>query len=156
MFRKKVKASFTIEASLIVPVLLFIIAAMITVGFMLHDRIIMNAVTAYEVIDHAGDFSSAAEEAAGNVLAELDRRLITAGNLNVTGKEDSGTIKMQASGEARIPLPSVEKLIGEGSGKLSASINVSNLNGRKALIKYKTMIDGLSFFKNNSGEKENE
>lgn len=153
MLRKKLKASFTIEAGVVVPILMLIIVAMITIAFLLHDRVIMSTASTYEVMEHAGDFDAQEEAAIQNVRNVLDRKLITAENIMVSGEAKSEGIRMNASGEADIPLSDVNRLVGEGREKLSVSINVTNLRGRKALIRYKTLMDALSFAKDGQ-EKE--
>lgn len=153
MLRKKLKASFTIEAGVVVPILMLIIVAMITIAFLLHDRVIMSTASTYEVMEHAGDFDAQEEVAIQNVRNVLDRKLITAENIMVSGESKSEGIRMNASGEADIPLSDVSRLVGEGREKLSVSINVTNLRGRKALIRYKTYMDALSFVKDGQ-EKE--
>ena len=45
---KQLKGQFTIEASVIVPITLLIVAAVLTIVFALHDRIIFTTVTIYE------------------------------------------------------------------------------------------------------------
>lgn len=154
MLRKKLKASFTIEAGVVVPILMIIIVAMITIAFLLHDRLIMSTAGTYEVMEHAGDFDQQQEAALQNLQSVLDRKLITADNVTVSGESRSEGIRMRASGEADIPLSDVSRLVGAGSEKISVSINITNLKGRKALIRYKTYMDALSFMKDGQEEKE--
>ncbi len=142
IFRKKLKASFTIEASVIVPLALLLVASVITVVFMLHDRVILSTVSSYEVIDHAAEYKDN-PQAADEILAMLEKRLVTAKNVQslAEGKEDG--MSVQTSADIEVPLDFVQMLT-EAEGGIEASVNVSNLNRREQLVRYKTICDGLS------------
>ena len=143
IFRKKLKASFTIEASVIVPLALLLVASVITMVFMLHDRVILNTVSSYEVIDHAAEYKDNPQAAADEILAMLEKRLVTANNVQsfAEGKEDG--MRVQASADIEVPLDFVQMLT-EAEGGIEASVNVSNLNRREQLVRYKTICDGLA------------
>ena len=143
IIRKKLKASFTIEASVIVPLALLLVASVITVVFMLHDRVLLSTVSSYEVIDHATEYKENPQAAADEILAMLEKRLVTAKNVQslAEGKEDG--MSVQASADIEVPLDFVQMLT-EAEGRMEAAVNVSNLNRREQLVRYKTICDGLA------------
>lgn len=143
IIRKKLKASFTIEASIIVPLALLLVASVITIVFMLHDRVLLSTVSSYEVIDHATEYKENPQAAADEILAMLEKRLVTAKNVQslAEGKEDG--MRVQASADIRVPLDFVQMLT-EAEGRIEATVNVSNLNRREQLVRYKTICDGLA------------
>lgn len=143
IFRKNLKASFTIEASVIVPLALLLVASVITIVFMLHDRVLLSTVSSYEVIDHATEYKENPQAAVDEILAMLEKRLVTAKNVQslAEGKEDG--MSVQASADIRVPLDIVQMLT-EAEGRIETTVNVSNLNRREQLVRYKTICDGLS------------
>lgn len=138
------RGSFTIEAAVIVPLILVLVAAMLTAVFLVHDRVIMNTVSVYEVMDHAEQQRqdpTAVQTAAAEML---EKRLITAKEAGVSVEATEDGFAVNAEGTAAIPLRFVRMLLGEGSGQIHTNINISNLDGRSALIQYKTICDGLA------------
>ena len=144
------KASATIEASVIVPLTILIIAAVMTVVLVLHDRVIFPAVSLSGVMEQAGKEADI-EELQSSVSELLGTRLLTARDATVAAEAEEDGISVSSGGDIRIPLSAVRALVGEGNNRIDSSVRISNLDGRKALIKYKTICDGLSAL---SGKEE--
>ena len=140
---KQLKASATIEAAVVIPVTLVIIAAVLTIVFVLHDRVILNTASLYEVMEQAGAGEDP-QELRSAVSDMLQKRLVTAAETSVSADVKEDGVQIDAGGSVQIPLRMVRFLVGEENQQVEAQIRVSNLSGRKLLIKYKTLCDGLS------------
>ena len=70
------------------------------------------------------------------------KKLLASGNVtaSVTGGDEKAYAS--ASAEFIIPLAMMRKMLGEGTLCTSASVEVSNLKGRKQLLLYKNLFDG--------------
>ncbi len=141
----RLKASATIEAAVIVPFTLLIIAAVISLVLVLHDRIIFPTAGIYEVMEEAGGEKD--PEGIREAVSEvLNNRLVTAKEASVTAVETEDEISVEAEGDIRIPLWFVRSLVGEENSHIHTRIDVSNLDARKTLIRYKTICDGIDAF----------
>lgn len=138
----RLKAGAVIEAAVIVPLTLIILAAVVTVVFVLHDRVILNTVSLYEVMEEAGEGADA-QTLQDSVSEMLSRRLITAKDTGVSADPSEDGILVEAGGSIQIPLRIIRYLMGSGYDRIDTDVRVTNLNGRKQLIRYKTICDGL-------------
>lgn len=143
LFKKKMKASFTIEASIIVPIALLLVASVMTVVFMLHDRVILSTVSSYEVIEHATQYKDNPQAAEEGILQMLEKRLVTAKNIQTSSEGETDGMSVRTEAEIDVPLGKVQELT-NAEGRIETSVNVSNLNRREQLVRYKTICDGLS------------
>lgn len=158
LFHGKLKAGFTIEAAVIVPLALLLTASLMTVMFLLHDRVLFSTVSIYELMEHADSYQKDLTAAEEEVTQVLGKRLVTVRAPEVSGEETADGMQIDSRGEAEIPMYFVRDLLGDGSGELRTRVNISNLNGRKALIRYKTIVDGAGFLAGGGeeGGKEDE
>lgn len=156
MKKKRLKASFTIEAAVVVPITMVLIAALIMVSFALHDRVLLSTAVFYEVMDHAKGFQEDPEESAAQVRALLQKRLIAAKQPEVSVREGAEGKEAEATG--MIPLPSglIGTMTGSSFQEVRTHIRISNLDGRKVLTEYKTICDGLSALGSGSKKPEGE
>lgn len=145
IFGLTLKASAAIEAAVIVPLTLVILAAVITLVLILHDRVIFPTVSIYEVMEQAGGEEDP-ERIRNSITEMLEKRVLTAEGAEVFAEETEEEAIVEASGTVEIPMRFVRMLLGEESGNLSTRISVSGLNGRKQLIRYKTICDGIRYF----------
>ena len=143
LYKKKLKASFTIEASILVPIALLLVASVMTVVFMLHDRVILSTVSSYEVIDHASQYKDDPQAAEEGILQMLEKRLVTAKNIQTSSEGETDGMSVRTEAEIDVPLGKVQELT-NAEGRIETSVNVSNLNRREQLVRYKTICDGLS------------
>lgn len=143
LLKKKLKASVTIEASILVPIALLLVASVMTVVFMLHDRVILSTVSSYEVIDHASQYKDAPQAAEEGILQMLEKRLVTAKNIQTSSEGETDGMSVRTEAEIDVPLGKVQELT-NAEGRIETSVNVSNLNRREQLVRYKTICDGLS------------
>ena len=143
IFKKKFKASVTIEASVLVPIALLLVASVMTVVFMLHDRVILSTVSSYEVIDHATQYKDNPQAAEEGILQMLEKRMVTAKNIQTSSEGGTDGMSVRAEAEIDAPFEKIRELT-DAEGRIEASVNVSNLNRREQLVRYKTICDGLS------------
>ena len=54
MKRRKVKAAFTIEAAVIVPIVMVVITALLFFTIYVHDNVIMGTVGTFTIMEEAG------------------------------------------------------------------------------------------------------
>ena len=141
----RLKASATIEAAVIVPITLVIIAAVLVLVFILHDWVILSTASLYEIMEEAGDGEDSGE-IQESVSAMLGKRLITADVAGVSADASEDRISVDAEGSVQIPMQLLRTLLGEGFSRIGGEVRVSNLNGRKLLVRYKTICDGVSAF----------
>lgn len=144
MKAKKVKAAFTIEAAVIVPIAMIVITALLFFTIYIHDKVIMGTVSTFTIMENAGKEEQDAETMRDSVEEMLAKRLIITKNISVDVKGDEDNCSIVSEGEYAVPLKVVRDVLGEDLSVEHASINVSNLNGRKTLLKYKAIKDGIS------------
>lgn len=149
---KQLKGQFTIEASVIVPITLLIVAAVLTIVFALHDRIIFTTVTIYEVMAHAQDDPEDPDLVCAAAAEMLGKRLVTAEGTEVSLETSEDAMTLSAGGDVPIALGSVRALVGAETERIDTRIKVSNLKGRETLIRYKTICDGISAIGGNKEE----
>ena len=139
---KRLKASFTIEAAVIVPLTIFIIAAFMYMAFYIHDRAVMGSAGAAYILENAADYSdslSTIEEDTGEML---ENRLIIAENISVSVTDEDG-ITLESSADINMPLPFLSSILGTSPDSVSTSVNISMLDGRAQVLKYKAAADGI-------------
>ena len=138
---RKYKGSFTLEAAVIIPLAMALIAALLIFTLAVHDGVIMNTVSIAAIMENAGKFSDDPENIQGEVSDMLLRRLVVAKNISVdvTGTEDECTTTSQ--GSFQVTSAFIRYFTGEDLTNLNTKVSISNLNGRKMLLKYKTICD---------------
>lgn len=147
------KASFTLEAAVIVPLSMALIAALLIFTLAVHDGVIMNTVSIAAIIENAGKYSEDPENIRNEVQEMLQKRLVVAKNISVEidGTEDQYTAISQ--GSFQIASGFIRYFTGEDLTNLNTRVCISNLNGRKTLLKYKTICDSAEQMLSN-GDKE--
>lgn len=148
--KRKMKAAFTLEAAVIVPIAMIIIVSMLFIAFLIHDCVVMNTVSSYIIMENADKYPEQPETMRDAIMQMLSRQMILTKNIavEVEGEEEMVTVK--GSGDFLIPIPMVQDLT--GISKASTKICISNLNGRKTLLKYKAIYDGFREIAGNEKE----
>ena len=152
MKKRKLKAAFTLEAAVVVPIAMVIIVSMLFIAFFIHDCVVMNTVSSYMIMENATRYSEQPEALSDEILQLLSRRMIIAKNISaeVTGEEDQLSVK--GSSDFYMPIPMVQELTDISNA--TTSLRISNLNGRKTLLKYKAICDGFRDVIGNAEESE--
>ena len=138
------KGSFTIEAAVVVPMVMVMLAACLYMAFHIHNAATMAAVTDAAVMELAAGWEEAPDSAGRDLEGILAGRLLgeteTSVRVNVTG--DAGSA--EASAQFRTLPSMIRELTGEKLSSLSFRTEISHLNGRKKLLLYKSICDGVS------------
>lgn len=144
MIRKKYKGSFTLEAAVVVPITMALIAGLLIFTLSVHDGVILNTVSTAIIMENASRFSKEPENIRGKIMDMLSKRLLVTRNIavEVTGGEDDCTAI--SSGSFQISSGFIRNLTGTEITELHSQINISYLNGRKTLLKYQAVCDGMS------------
>lgn len=144
MKSKKYKGSFTLEAAVVVPITMALIAGLLIFTLSVHDGVIMNTVSTAIIMENASRFSKEPENIQGKIMEMLSKRLIVTRNIavDVTGGEDDCTAT--CSWSFQIASGFIRKLTGTKITDLHSQINISYLNGRKTLLKYQAICDNVT------------
>ena len=151
--KQKLKASFTLEAAVIIPLVMALIAALLFFTLAVHDGVIMNTVSVAAIVENAGKFSNDPENIRSEVQEMLQKRLIAAKNIQVDVEETKDQYTAVSQGSFSIASGFIRYFTGEDLTSLNTRVCISNLNGRKTLLKYKTICDSAKQVVSN-GEQE--
>ncbi len=141
MKRKKLKAAFTLEAAVVVPIVMVIIVSMLFIALFIHDCVVMNTVSSYMIMENATKYSEQPESVKDEIMQMLSRRMIISKNIAVEVEGEEDEFSVAGSSEVFVPIPMIQELT--DISKSTTKINISNLNGRKTLLKYKAITDGF-------------
>ena len=141
MKKRTCKGSFTLEAAVIVPLAMALIAAILIFALAVHDGVIMNTVGVATIMENAGNIENNPEIIREDVLKMLQKRLVVAKNVNVEVEESKGQYTAISQSSFQIASGFIRYFTGEDITQLNTRVCISNLNGRKTLLKYKTICD---------------
>ena len=117
--RKRQKGSFTIEAAMLIPMILFLIATMITILFYWHDRAVLKGLV-YETAVIGAERAAATGELETYANELLEEKLLWFPTATVTvEKEESQVVvkveasrrRMKAMAQMAMPITAPEKII---------------------------------------------
>lgn len=117
--RKRQKGSFTIEATMIIPILLFLIATMITILFYWHDRTVLKGLV-YETAAIGAERGADAGELEAYATELLVGKLLWFSTATVTVKKEENQVfvkveasrqRMKARAQLTMPITTPEKTI---------------------------------------------
>lgn len=137
------KASFTIEAAFIVPLSIFIVSAFLYMTFYLHDTAIAGSVCTGYILENAAQYQSSTAQIEADTADMLESRLIIAKDVSVNVSEDNG-VNLEGSASFDMPFGFAESFL-DIPDEITVSVNISMLNGRKKLLEYKAVSEGLDF-----------
>ena len=138
---KRLRGSFTVEAAVIVPLTMFIVVTFIYMAFYLHDRVIMSCIGADYILENAADYSGSLADIEENTEEMLKSRLIIADKISVSVSEDDGAA-LSSSAKIAMPFSFITDIMGSSAEDIESTVNISMLDGRKALLKYQAIADG--------------
>ena len=136
----RLKASFTIEAAVIVPISMFVIITFMYMAFYMHDCVIIKTVGPYYILENADSYNDSLSGIEEDIADMLEKRLIIAGDVSVVLEEDDGFI-LNCSAEFDLPLNFISTFLGASSGSISTQTDISALNARELLLEYKAFAD---------------
>lgn len=141
---KKLKASFTIEAAVIVPLTMFIIVTFMYMTFYLHDLCVLGSAGISFIMDNAAGFAEGQEKTLASEAEEyINERLIIADSVSVDMEEDDDGLFLSGGADFDVPFGFAGDLLGFSLSEMNTSVNISNLDARGTLLKYKAISDGI-------------
>ena len=141
---RALKGSFTIEAAVVVPITMVIMVALVFLGFLTYDKASITAVCDYALMEAAGNTGNNTTKVQNAIFELLNSRLLAVSDIKVSAGGNTGNAYVSSAASFDIPLYMVKELIGGEAGLLSCNMDISNLDGRKVLILYKMILDGVS------------
>lgn len=136
------KGSFTMEAAVVVPIVMVTFLAVIFAAFMVHDKTVMQSVSEYALLESADDLSRGMKQAEKNITELLDSRLLSASDIRATFQSRDNYAEVTCKATFHTPLHMAGKMLGFHSGQISVVLDASCLRGRPALLHYKLLLDG--------------
>lgn len=143
MKTKKLKASFTIEAAVIVPLIMIIIVGMIFIAFLIHDTVTMDALNTYALIENADKYNDNTEIIKSDLQDWLSSGLVITKNINVESTKRIDGLVVKSCGDFSLPFTALSELFGKKQINESSEITITNLDGRSSLLKNKAVVDGI-------------
>lgn len=139
---KRLRGSFTVEAAVIVPLTMFIVVTFIYMAFYLHDKVVMSCTGADYILENAADYSGSLTDIEDNTEEMLESRLIIADSICVSVSEDDG-VTLSSSAQVAMPFSFITDIMGSSVKEAESTVNISMLDGRRTLLKYKAIADGI-------------
>ncbi len=136
--------SFTLEAAVIVPLVMVIMVAVIFLTFYVHDKVTMTAVSDYALLENAGNIGKNEQEITTGMTQLLSDRMIAATDISSSLSGSDNKAYASASAHINLPTAMMRAILGEETENLNQEIDISNLSGRKTLLLYKAIIEGAS------------
>ena len=136
--------SFTLEAAVIVPLVMVIMVAAVFLTFYVHDIVTMTAVSDYALLENAGNIRKNEQEITTGMTQLLSDRMIAATDISSSVSGSDNKAYATASAHINLPTAMLKTMLGEETGNLNEKIDISNLSGRKTLLLYKAIIEGAS------------
>lgn len=136
--------SFTLEAAVIVPLVMVIMVAAVFLTFYVHDIVTMTAVSDYALLENAGNIRKNEQEITKGMTQLLSDRMIAATDISFSVSGSDNKAYATASAHINLPTAMLKTMLGEETENLNKEIDISNLSGRKTLLLYKAIIEGAS------------
>lgn len=136
--------SFTIEAAVVVPLVMLLMVAVIFLTFYVHDKVTMTAVSDYALLENAGNIRKNETAISTGMTSLLADRMIVATDITSSVSGSDNKAYATASAHINIPIAMMKTVLGEETENLNEKIDISNLAGRKTLLLYKAIIEGAS------------
>ena len=136
--------SFTLEAAVIVPLVMVIMVAAVFLTFFVHDIVTMTAVSDYALLENAGNIKKNEQEITTGMTQLLSDRMIAATDISSSVSGSDNKAYATASAHINLPTAMLKTMLGEETENLNKEIDISNLSGRKTLLLYKAIIEGAS------------
>lgn len=136
--------SFTLEAAVIVPLVMVIMVAAVFLTFYVHDIVTMTAVSDYALLENAGNIKKNEQEITTGMTQLLSDRMIAATDISSSVSGSDNKAYATASAHINLPTAMLKNMLGEETENLNKEIDISNLSGRKTLLLYKAIIEGAS------------
>ncbi|MBQ9031931.1 MAG: pilus assembly protein [Parasporobacterium sp.] len=139
--------SFTVEAAVVVPIVMAVLVTVVFAALFVHNAAQMTAVTDLATLDGAGNWNQGAGPSESQVREVLAGRM--PGTQEISVSVSAGDNKRSVSSSASFPMPLafLDELTEGHMNSLTAQFEAANLNGRKELLLYKSICDGVKDLK---------
>ncbi len=137
------RASFTIEAAVVVPFVMLIFMAVLYTGFYVYDQVTVTAAAEYSVLEQAERCLMGRADSSG-IQAALSGRLLKAAVSSVSVSGGTDHCRAEISASFSVPLLMVRQLTSEALGDIRSGAEGHSFDGRKKLLLYKSLCDGVS------------
>ena len=141
LIKKNVQASFTIEAAVVIPIVLVLFAALIFLTFFAHDSITIHAAGTAAVLEQAEAFKDKKLSAETREDTDLLTHLLVAEDASLSISETGEGLTASLSAGFHVPLLMVRTILGDAAQNLRAEINLTHLDARKEILGYKALTD---------------
>ena len=121
----KLKASYTVEASVLMSITFFVLTALLVCTFYLHDRTVMQSFTCEVAAAGSNMATSKEQEQVTSALKKSFTKQRLLGSRNVSGKVTTGNKKTSASWSGEYPVPGIAMKFLTGN-KLSIEVSWSS------------------------------
>ena len=148
ILKKTVKASFTIEVAVIVPITLVIVLCVIFAALYIHDSVIVKAVNTDVSVENIGNEDADSDEIASEIRQKLENSLLVADADEVDFQTDSKSngFKAITSGNLDAPVGMAAKILPDNMTEIEYELRTANVNARQTLNGYKAICDGIDMF----------
>ena len=136
--RGSFRGSFTVEAAVVIPIAMVLIAAVIYISFLAHDAVTLTAVGEYALLSFGDRETGGSSE---EMQELLHQNLITSGSLQVSLTENKKQMTASISAEYPILFPGLSLFSGQ-EPVLRSVLRISHRNGRLHLLPCKALADG--------------
>lgn len=133
------RASFTIEAVVVLPITMLAIAALICITLLLHDHTILTANCAESVLRNANR-----NEADGTVVLG---KMVSIDGASVELQTENDAVTATGSGNIRVRSYLLGQMIGSNAIQTNTEIKAGHLDARKELLRYKLLAEGIELLK---------
>lgn len=128
MRKKYLDGSYTIEAALIVPIVIFIIISIIYYSFYLHDSLVMKSCGYGFVLDYENYSGLGEEELSEKARNLLDERTILAQNISADVDLKNNGMEIYYSGSFSFPFIGLREILENNISDINRSTKVKSIS----------------------------
>lgn len=141
----KLQAGFTIEAAVIVPIILILTLCVTFAAFYLHDNTVIKAVNTDVSVKNIGADKKNEAEMSAEIQKKIEESLlmIDVEHAELSIDENSKEFKAVISGNADAPKGMAQKILPVYFEGVEQELKTANTNARQTLNGYKAFCDGL-------------
>ncbi len=144
--KHELQAGFTIEAAVIVPIILILTFCVTFAAFFLHDSTVIKAVNTDVSVKNKGEKNADESEMSAEIQQKIEESLLMIDVEHAELSQDEGSKEFNAmiSASAAKPKSMAEKILPVYFDGIEYELKTANTNARQTLNGYKAFCDGLS------------
>jgi len=149
MKNKNLQGSYTIEAALIIPIVLIVIIAVIYFSFYLHDSLVMKS-SGYEFVLDTRNYQDKSEEELAQLSKELmDNKTIIAENIRTEVNLENDGMSIDYYGEFDFPFIGLKNILENSISRINRETKVSSVVKSEFIRMSKVAKDALNLEEEN-------